>query len=334
MRARSALRPLNPVYAAATALRNLAYDHQWLPAQQLPAPVISVGNLSAGGAGKTPLVLALARLLQSAGWSPIILSRGYGRGSKAILRVDSNGTASQFGDEPLLLARSVEAPVYVGADRYRAGLVAAREIGLSDRHIFLLDDGFQHRRLAREANIVLLRAADLEDALLPAGNLREPAAALSRADVLVLREEERDSAAKFLSRFSPRSGKNPAVWTVRRSLDLSASSPGTAVAFAAIAHPAEFFRSLRDAGFTLPATLSFPDHYEYSFRDVTQILAALRSASTRTLLTTEKDFVRLGGQARQALQAAADLRAVPLLTEIVDAPACLQQLEALIGWQR
>jgi len=324
------MRPLNPLYAAATALRNAAYDKHLLAARKLPAPVVSVGNLSTGGAGKTPFVLALTELLQHAGWSPIILSRGYRRSSKATLRVDPQGSAAEFGDEPLLLARAANVPVYVGADRHRAGWLAAQEISLGPRHVFLLDDGFQHRRLARDVDIALLRAADLHDMGLPAGDLREPLASLARANIVAMREDEADAVKEYLER-GRHGAKTPAQWTVRRSLDVRDIAPGVAVAFAGIAHPQEFFRDLRNAGITLPSTLSFPDHYDYSFRDITQILASLRAAGTRTLLTTEKDLVRLSEQARQALQAAADFRAVPLRTEILDADACLAQLERRIG---
>jgi tetraacyldisaccharide 4'-kinase len=270
-------------------------------------------------------------LMQRAGWSPIILSRGYGRSSKAVLRVDPQGSAAEFGDEPLLLARAANVPVYVGSDRHRAGLLAAQEISLGPSHVFLLDDGFQHRRLARDADIALLRAADLEDASLPAGNLREPLSSLARAHIVVMREDEAGTVQAYLAQGG---AKTPAQWVVRRSLDLRDITTSAAVAFAGIAHPQDFFGDLRNAGITLTSTLALPDHYDYSFRDITQILAALRAAGTRTLLTTEKDFVRLSEQARKALQSAADFRAVPLRTEILNAEQCLAQLELLIGGQR
>jgi tetraacyldisaccharide 4'-kinase len=331
---RVGLRPFSPMYSGATALRNLAYGKRWLASRRLPARVISVGNLSTGGTGKTPFVMALSHLLQDAGWLPILLSRGYGRNSREIVRVNPSGSAQQFGDEPLLLARETNAPVYVGGSRYHAGLMAAHEIALTPRHVFVLDDGFQHRRLLRDVDIVLLRAADLNDELLPAGNLREPATSLSRADMLVVRDDEAGAATQVLSRFSPSPRGALRVWTVRRTLDLAGIPPGTAIAFAGIAHPSEFFRGLRAAGFTLPSTLAFADHHDYSFRDVTRILAALKIAQTRTLLTTEKDFVRLTSQARVAMQNASDLRAVPLRTEIMNAETCLQQIEALLEKQR
>ena len=327
--ARRFLRPLAPVYATITALRNSVYDRNLLRPSRLPATVLSVGNLSTGGTGKTPFVAALASLLTASGRSPIILSRGYGRVSSVVERVDPRGSAQQFGDEPLLLARDV--PVFVGADRYRAGLLAAQQFPVTPATVFLLDDGFQHRQLHRDIDIVLLSADDLTDETLPSGNLREPLASLSRAHILVLREHDASRAQEFLARFHRPSCGRPVVWTVHRALDLSAlpADPGPCLAFAGIARPRDFFDSLRAQGLALPAALSFPDHHNYSFADITRILATLKLASAWTLLTTEKDLVRLEPRARAALEAAAALYAVPLITELLNADICLRQLNAL-----
>jgi len=335
MNRREVLRPLNPLYAAATAVRNLAYDRRVLTAQTLPHPVISVGNLSTGGTGKTPFVFELAKLLTAAGRQPIILSRGFGRTSTATMRVDPNGSAAQFGDEPLLLARLSGVPVYVGADRYRAGQLAISELVLRPHTIFLLDDGFQHRQLARDIDIVLVTAADLRDRLLPGGNLREPFSSLARAHILVLREEDAALAPKIRKRFHAASCSRPLIWTIRRSLDLDPLSvpPSVpldrAVAFAGIAHPEEFLASLRNHGVTLVGAHAFPDHHPFTFRDVATILASAKRANATALLTTEKDFVRLDAPARQSLQAALTLAAIPLRTELTDAPLAVQQIFAL-----
>jgi tetraacyldisaccharide 4'-kinase len=330
---RPLLRPLSPLYSAVTAARNMAYDRVLLRPRRLPATVLSIGNLSTGGTGKTPLIAALAGLLVSAGRRPIILSRGYGRQSSQVARVDPAGNALQFGDEPLLLANSLPSsvPIYVGADRYRVGMLAAEENPVTPDTLFLLDDGFQHRQLAREIDIVLLSASDLTDSLLPAGNLREPLASLARADVLVFREEDAALVPEFLKRFQHPSCSRPVVWKVRRTLDLSGIADLTvpAVAFAGIAHPREFFSGLRARGLALPATLSFPDHHPYTFADVTRILASLQLAKSRTLLTTEKDLVRLDPRARASMEACATLVAVPLLTELDNPELCLHQIDAL-----
>lgn len=328
---RKILLPLNPLYAAATAARNLAFDRRMLRAQTLPHPVVSVGNLSTGGTGKTPIVLELAKLLTAAGRQPVILSRGYGRSSNSTVRVDPNGTAAQFGDEPLLLARNSGVPIYVGPDRYRAGLLAMSELSLDANAIFLLDDGFQHRQLARDVDIVLVTAGDVHDHLLPGGNLREPFSSLARAHILVLREEDAALAPKIRKRFHAASCSRPLIWTIRRSLDLNSISVplDRALAFAGIAHPEEFFAALSSDGVTLVGRHAFPDHHPFTFRDVSALLASARRANATALLTTEKDFVRLDAPARQSLEAALPLAAVPLRTELTDAALAVQQIFAL-----
>ena len=165
------LEPFTVPYGIAARIKNYAYDRRWLAPQKLSWPVISVGNLSVGGSGKTPLVLLLSDLLSQRGWNIDVLSRGYGRSSKTVARVDDAGTPEEFGDEPLLMARH-GLSVYVGARRYDAGQLAEKEAApdsASSRVLHLLDDGFQHRKLAREIDIVLLQRADLEGRLLPAG---------------------------------------------------------------------------------------------------------------------------------------------------------------------
>ena len=182
------LTPLELIYAAGLRAKNAQYDRTE-PAR-LKWPVVSVGNLSVGGAGKTPLVIRLAHLLRKRGFAPDVLSRGYGRASTAAGRVNQAGGVKDFGDEPLLIARSAHVPVFVGASRYAAGMLA--ELGESDAagHVHLLDDGFQHRQLARAVDIVVMHPADVRDRLLPVGRLREPLSSLKRAHIVVLRQED------------------------------------------------------------------------------------------------------------------------------------------------
>ena len=180
---------LVPAYAAAIAAKNAAYERGWAEAKRLGWPVVSVGNLSVGGSGKTPVVIRLAQLLQADGIAVDVLSRGYGRSGEGVERVDASGDAGRFGDEPVLIARKAAVPVYVGTSRYDAGRLAERSAAGAGIH--LLDDGFQHRKLARDLDIVVLHASDFVEGLLPAGRLREPLSALKRAQVVVLREEDR-----------------------------------------------------------------------------------------------------------------------------------------------
>ncbi len=160
--------PLSLLYGAVSGARNLVYDTGWFAAR-LRAPVVSVGNISAGGTGKTPFIIYLGEQLKQRGVKFDVLSRGYGRVTKGVRVVDPAGPARDFGDEPLLIAHKLGVPVIVGESRYHAGLLAEKEFGTQ---VHLLDDGFQHRQLHRDLDIVLLGDGDLEDKLLPAGRLR------------------------------------------------------------------------------------------------------------------------------------------------------------------
>ncbi len=312
-------------YALALTLKNRAYDRGWLPQSRLAWPVLSIGNLSVGGAGKTPIVIALARLLQAHGLHVDVLSRGYGRRSpQPVERVDPSGTAQRFGDEPLLIAQATGSPVYVAASRFAAGTLAEREAAaLSKAGIHLLDDAFQHRPLARSIDIVVIHPSDTASHLLPFGRLREPVTALHRADFLILREDDAASEPALSS-----VGIAAPIWRVRRAL-LAPPVQGSAVAFCAIAHPQEFFASLRAAGLDLQATFAFRDHHTFRPAELQTITQSARGAAA--LLTTEKDLARLTPAARRQLANAAPLLAVPLRAEILDAQACLDALLTLLA---
>src|ERR1035441_9888570 len=177
------MNPLTGLYGAATALRNTLFDRGVLSSRRLERPVVSVGNLSLGGAGKTPFVIALGELLKARGIRFDVLTRGYGRKTRGVLIVETDGNAADFGDEPLLIARRLGVPVIVGESRYEAGRVAERKF---QPQLHILDDGFQHRSLARDFDIVLTTESDFDDRLLPSGRLREPLSSLQRADAIVL----------------------------------------------------------------------------------------------------------------------------------------------------
>jgi tetraacyldisaccharide 4'-kinase len=234
--------PLVPLYGVAQTLNSVAYARGWRGTERLEWPVVSVGNLSVGGAGKTPFVIALARALTERGWSVDVLSRGYGRTSDGVERVvAADDPAARYGDEPWLIERRAQVPVFVGRVRAAAGRLA--EATLVDlggaSHVHLLDDGMQHRGLARDAEIVLLHRSDFQTTLLPAGRLREPLAALERADFVVLREED----IGFIERARRWMRADAQIWIVGRELKVPAP-PGAAVAFSAIAHPEEFVEGL------------------------------------------------------------------------------------------
>jgi tetraacyldisaccharide 4'-kinase len=271
---------LTALYGAVAGARNRLYDGGVLRARKLAGQVISVGNISSGGTGKTPFVILLGGLLQQRGVAFNVLSRGYGRKSKGVLLVDANGSAEEFGDEPLLIARRLGCPVIVGESRYRAGLWAESKFG---PQLHLLDDGFQHRSLARDFNIVLLTPEDLKDDLLPKGRLREPLQSLNRANAVVLSP---DLDASLLP------VPLGAVWRIRRDIAM-ASSFHRPVVFCGIARPQKFLQQLRSKGIVPLAEKFYPDHHAYSDSDVEALLRLKTENQADGFITTEKDAVNL-----------------------------------------
>ncbi len=322
--ARPLLWPLVPAYRLALGLREMQFRTGLKQVRRLRWPVVSIGNLSVGGAGKTPLVIALAKALTARGVYVDVLSRGYRRRSSAHpLLVELNGTAEQFGDEPLVIAREAQVPVYVADDRYEAGLLAegASQSAAADEstgqqlHVHLLDDGFQHRQLHRDVDILLLSSRDLGDHLLPAGNLREALHASERADVIAIPADEPEVADWIKAQ-----GWQKTVWRLRRRMDVP-QIDGAVVAFCGIARPEQFFAGLERAGLHLAGRFAFPDHHRYTPRDLERIAVEARKVSAAALVTTEKDRVRLG-----ALVPDFPLKTVSLRMEIEDEAAAVDWL--------
>ncbi len=288
------LDPFSAMYGAVIGVRNALYDRGTLRSCQLEHAVISIGNLRVGGTGKTPFTIMLGELLQQRKMAFDVLSRGYGRESRGVRLVDPKGDALKNGDEPLLITRKLEVPVIVGEHRYLAGKHAEHLFsGVKPAHgewLHLLDDGFQHRQLAREFDIVLLSASDLEDSLLPFGRLREPLSSLQRADAIVLPHGvPADSSAL--------AGKK--VWRVRRKLGIPKDGlPTRPVVFCGIARPDQFFSDLRTLGIVPAAEVDFRDHHNYSLADTDKLLQLGKANNADGFVTTEKDAVRLGGFAK------------------------------------
>jgi tetraacyldisaccharide 4'-kinase len=306
--------PLTGLYGAASTLRNSLFDCGVLSSRRLEQPVVSVGNLSVGGSGKTPFVIALGELLKARGIRFDVLSRGYGRKTRGALVVESDGKASDFGDEPLLIARRLGVPVIVGESRYKAGRVAERKF---QSQLHILDDGFQHRSLARDFDIVLLTERDLRDRLLPSGRMREPLSSLARADAVVL--------PSSLAVESPMP-EQQLLWRVEREILLT-NPPSRPVVFCGIARPEQFFKQVCCAGITPAAEVIFRDHHAYGLHDIQDLIRASRDSQADGFLTTEKDAINLGdiqqlGTNRQALEplAVARLRVtIDDPTDVVDA---------------
>jgi tetraacyldisaccharide 4'-kinase len=325
------LLPFIPLYGAAQALDTLAYARGWRRIERLSWPVVSVGNLSVGGAGKTPFVVALARALTDRGWSVDVLSRGYGRTSDGVERAVADGVddpAARYGDEPWLIAQRAAVPVFVGRARVAAGRLAENTlVNLSgSRHVHLLDDAMQHRGLGRDAEIVLLHRSDFQTTLLPAGRLREPLAALERADFVVLREEDTELAERARRWMRADARIDRQIWTIARELEFPAL-PGAAVVFCAIAHSEEFLGGLRERGVSIAATHAWRDHHQFTDRDVMMLRALAVKEKARSFLTTEKDLVRLTRLQRARLEEVAPLFAAVLTVRLHEPEAALDALE-------
>lgn len=294
------------LYGLVVRSRVALYRSGILRARRLGGRVVSVGNLTVGGTGKTPAVIALAKLLRAPGRRLGVLTRGYGRGTSEMVVLDGSqdfqgdwkGLVARAGDEPVLLARHLpEVPVGVAADRFAAGQRLEREYGVN---VLLLDDGFQYLRLERELNIVLLDASREDDGLLPRGRRREPWSALTRAQIiLITRVEQADptpwirhvraanpSAKIFYAKTVLESVRDaaretavpPADWQGRRGL-----------AFCGLGNPRAFLRNLADWGVDVAGRRLFPDHHRYTSDDAAELLRAAEQKQCQFLVTTEKD---------------------------------------------
>ncbi len=318
---------MSKVYGGAMALRADCYARQLLVrSRRLPARVICVGNLTAGGTGKTPMAIALARRLSRRGYRVALVSRGYGGRAEKTGGVVSDGRsilmdARGAGDEPYLMARRLPGvPVVVGADRFRAGMLAVRQLGA---RVLVLDDAFQHLALDRDFNLVLMDAARPlgNRHLLPRGTLREPISALCRAHAVVLTRADRLSGDELAGRIAQiealtppvpvftaahvsrvcgvipagENGKQirPGSGNGRGSVDLNGAR---VLVFSGIARNDDVYRNVDRLGCRLVGRLAFSDHHRYTEKDRANIAAAARSRGARWLVTTEKDHVRFAGR--------------------------------------
>jgi tetraacyldisaccharide 4'-kinase len=308
------VKPLSALYGAAVRIRNDLYDRGMLPVNRLEAPVLSIGNLAVGGAGKTPFLILLGELLQRRGIAFDVLSRGYRRETEGVAIVDPNGSAADFGDEPLLIARKLGVHVIVGEDRRQAGEMAEATFG---PQLHLLDDGFQHRGLARDFDIVLITPTDAEDSLLPTGRLREPIASLARADAVVLTN---DSSADGLPL------QKQLVWHVHRDI-VPPETLEPWFAFCGIARPENFFAQLEAAQVVLAGTRSFRDHHRYSDEDVRTLQRLRQQAGAPAFVTTEKDAVNLGSH----LQVLQPIHVARVRMELEEADTALDAMLAALA---
>jgi tetraacyldisaccharide 4'-kinase len=318
--------PLAPLYGAVVRARNRSFDAHPERAARAGLPVVSVGNLSAGGTGKTPLALFLAEGLEAASWTNAVLSRGYG-GRREVdpMSVEPDSDPRQTGDEPLLMARRLGPDrVVVGRKRHAAALRArAQRPGLRG---LLLDDGFQHRALHRDLDLLVLDGVRLwgNGRMLPLGDLREPVESARRAHALVVTRAARVKDRAGVEAWWARHGSGgPVFWVdfalgaLRRwpggpafplpgSLPEPLSGAGPAFAWCGLGHPEAFYADLLVAGVAWCGSQSFPDHRGPSPAELVQLQAQARAAGAGWLVCTEKDAVKLGEAHARAL-------ALPLL---------------------
>jgi tetraacyldisaccharide 4'-kinase len=294
-------RLLHLLYSQFVRSRRRYYQRRPDIRRRLGAPVISVGNLTVGGSGKTPLVGEIARMLIQFGERPSILSRGYARQQpfEGVVIVSDGAEirsdVAHAGDEPFMLARAVRgAAVLVCPSRYLAGRVAESQLGCT---VHLLDDGFQHFNLLRDIDLLVAPPEDFAEVqTLPFGRFREPVDAASAADALLVPLGERATPAEMAERL-----KVTTAFGFHRRIGEPAVGRGPAFAFAGIAKPERFYDDLERSGWQLVGRRSFPDHHAYSANDLDDIGRSARSSGAQVMLTTEKDAVRLPVQAAQAL---------------------------------
>jgi len=310
---------LSCLYAAAVKGRQVLYRRRLLKTKRLPCRVVSIGNITVGGTGKTPLSIYVARLIEQLGYKVAVISRGYKGGAEKNGGIVSDGqrirmTPDMAGDEPYLLAQSLKGiPVLVGRDRFKSGLAAIQTFGVD---VVVLDDAFQHIRLERDIDLVLLddRRPFGNTHQLPRGTLREPTDALRRCDAVILTRspEEKTETIETVRKMAPcrpvfRSRHVPMIARAVGSEENAGRTPPPAVgpdgvkqvrifAFSGLADNRNFRDSLTQLGCQLVGFSGFPDHHPYSGQDLSAILHAARESGAEALATTEKDFTKISGR--------------------------------------
>ncbi len=304
------LSPLAVAYAAVTRLRTAAYKKGFLKTRRLAVPIISIGNITVGGTGKTPLVAHISRILANEGLKVCILTRGYRRKDPGKRVAVSDGLevladVHESGDEPLWLAENLKGVAAVICDSVRAaaGQWAIEHLG---SNVLVLDDGFQHLQLARDLNILAIDASNPWGGgrLLPSGRLREAPQAASRADCVIITRAAPDPDIQELKATLKQLMGDRPIFTSRmrtkgvRGLSAAQLDPGSGIAqpvaaFCAVGNPTSFFEHLLNEGLTLVHTHAFPDHHAYKQADITRLSDDAKRAGAAGLITTAKDAVKL-----------------------------------------
>ena len=300
---------LSLVYGSVVRIRAAAYRVGLGRSRRLPVRVISIGNITLGGTGKTPAVIAVAGSLHQQNRRPLVISRGYGIKNESEVLIVSDGTrilttAEDGGDEPVLIGSRLKGvPVVVGRNRYRAGMVALRQFAAD---AVILDDGFQHMQLARDLNILLIDAtSDLENpALFPAGPFREPLSSIKRADAVVITRAENPDRILKLQEIIRGHTQSPIFTSRHVPVDIISAAgqdtralsslQGTAVfAFSGIGRPESFHYLLASLGAVIKGSASYPDHYAFKKDDLAVVYQRAVDSGAVMIITTEKDMTRL-----------------------------------------
>jgi len=336
-----ALAPFGALYSAAISARSIGYEKRFLKTHEVAVPVISVGNITVGGTGKTPLVQWLAQRFADSGQTVCILTRGYRRENPKQQVVVSDGeqilsNLAHSGDEAMMLAESLRgrSAVLCDADRIAAATWAVNHLH-SD--VLLLDDGFQHRRLVRDLDIVTIDASNPfgNEHLLPAGILREPIKNLDRADCIVLTRSS-DRETELIERL--RRVTNAPIFESRTTIDNfhalhsrndvqdATEIDEPVAAFCGIGNPRAFFSQLRGVAMDVRHEAAFRDHHKYSQADIDHLTEQARSKGAQALITTAKDAVKLGSFRFELPCYVADIE-----IEISDATKLLELVERAIA---
>ncbi len=324
-----ALLPFAVVYGVVTEIRNLLYDLKFLPVYKAQIPVISIGNLTAGGSGKTPFTMFLIRELQGRFKRIAVVSRGYRRNSKGFKLVSQDGhllsDVWEAGDEPYLIARKFPEVLVAVAEKRRVALEWIERNQAAD--LVILDDAFQHRSVARAVDIVLFKKTSGMFFLLPAGRLREMPYRIKRASFVVSEPEMKIPFVDSTKLWQNRSYVEGWVDAqLQKKYSIEDLKGKRAIAFAGIASPQSFFDSVQKSGVQLVRTFSFSDHYRFSPQDLKRMTDICKKEKVKYLLCTEKDMVKVASFAKDVLDGDVQLLALDYRLEVENKKDFVQAL--------
>ncbi len=307
--------PLSGLYGAAAFLKNFLYDSNIIKPTQVPGKIISIGNISVGGTGKTPLVNTLVSMLIKNGYRTAVVSRGYGGTGKGTICVSDGknifSNSEESGDESLLLAKNLAGtPVVVGVDRISAAQYARKKF---KTEVIILDDGFQHRKIYRDIDIITINASNPwgNKMLLPSGPLRESLKSLHRGDVFIITHSDKSKYIVEIKSCISKFSQNPIFLTCHspvsfytfdhKKISLPNLKNQPVLAFSGIGNPDSFRNTLKDIGCNIKEFIPFPDHYYYTNSDKKDIMERALYKKVKVIITTEKDMVRINSWKKNSI---------------------------------